>query len=608
MTRWAWAILGAGCRREPIVVQGPEITVTSIAEITAKDIAISSNWQGGRDWGHFHKGRTNLVGDLDGDGWQDAFIGNPGQDSFVLWNRTAQDGKLSFATGPTLSDTLLAWGGALADFDNDGDNDLFVTGGGNESPDFSAMYRNQLVETGVAEFVDVTAEVRVPGPMDPVTGDFVPASQAHANAADYNRDGLLDLFVSVDITPMTALQNGAGDGDDVGHNILWLAQKDGTYVDVAADVGINSTDGTQNSVSLDWDNDGDIDIYENTIWTEQHLWRNDLVETGTLGFTDVTTEMSIAGGDLRYPQQGFASFAADFNEDGWEDVMVFVRAFEPAESPYLDGHVMLINAQGKGFVDVAPLTGINEPYINWEVDTFRNHTGGGVMGSCAGDVNGDGLLDVYIGQGGPSNGTVDIFHLSTGTTTVDVDGLGTVTLPTYRDASDLIDFKAWKDTQYTGDYPPYPYRTHAVVFTDYDRDGTQEISVQNGGPADSPNVVREPARMFAFTNLVPPRWLSLRLVGNGKTTNRSAIGAHVTLQTLRSEDDVARTYHRWKHGGNGFATNNGEELYFALDGADVITSLRVDWPDGSVTEVEPLPSPDVTLIVDQTTGSATIAP
>lgn len=593
----------AACRPPEDVVLPGDLVIETAAGLTVKDVSIASNWQGGRDWGRFHKGRTNLIADIDGDGWQDAFIGNPAEASYVMWNRSwqADDGKPLFATGPTLTETTIAWGGALVDLDNDGDDELFVTGGGNEFPDLNVLFQNQLAETGTADFVDVTDIAGVGGRVGP--SGAKPAPHAQANAADFDRDGLLDLFVSVDITPLSDAAT-LSEGEDLGQNLLFVARGDGSFDELASDVGLTSTEATQNSVALDFDNDGDLDIYENTVWCDQHIWRNDLVETGALHFTDVTDELSITA-DLRYPQQGFSSFAADFNEDGWEDILVFVRAFEPAGSPFLDGHVMLINAQGKGFVDVAPLTGINDPYINWEQDTFRNHTGGGVMGSNAGDVNGDGVLDVYVGQGGPTDGTTDIFFLSTGTAEVEVDGLGTVTIPQYEDASELIDFKAWKDAQFDGDYPPYPYRTHAVAFADYNRDGTLEISVQNGGPSDGPDIVREPNRLFQFTLPEPPQWLEVQLVGNGKGVNRSAIGASVTLTAYRTETAETRTYHQWKHAGNGFATSN-DELYFGLAGADEILELSVTWPDGAITDIVPAPAPNQLVRIDQASGQLTV--
>ncbi|MEQ1501419.1 MAG: CRTAC1 family protein [Myxococcota bacterium] len=560
-------------------------TATVNDGITVADIGIESGFQGGSWFGHFLRGRAGLIGDMDGDGLQDIFVGNPRDESFVLYNRSAAPGAIRFELGPVLNEGHLSWGGALGDMDNDDDLDLYVSGGGNEYPTLSQMWHNQLVERGEPGWTDVTDATHVAGPLD---DEGVPRElpSAHANTADFDNDGFLDIFVSVDITPITRVEV-LSEKPGFGQNVLWMSTPDG-YVDRAKAAGIDSTEATQNSVSLDYDLDGDIDIYENTNKCAKHIWKNQLVETGEATFVDVTSELSLAGGDLSYPWNGFTSAVADFNLDGWEDILVYVRAFEPEESPY-DGHVLLINAQGKGFVDVAPLTGLNEPYINWEQDTFRNHSGGGVMGANLGDVNADGIPDVFFSQGGPAAGTASIFQLSTGLEEVEVEGLGKVLIPKYEHRSDLIDYPAAEDPAFVGEYPPYPYRGHAVNFTDFDRNGTVEIALINGGPADMPDIVREPNRLYEFTLPTAPRWFAVQLIGNGTTVNRSAIGAKVSATVRRSSDGVEWTLTRWLHGGNGFSANNGFDLYFGMADADQVVSLDVTWPDGSVSPVVPPP-------------------
>ena len=268
---------------------------------------------------------------------------------------------------------------------------------------------------------------------------------------------------------------------------------------------------------------------------------------------------------------------------------MFVRAFEEVEeSPYHDGHVLLLNAGGRGFVDVAPLTGINDPYVNWEQDTFRDHSGGGAMGANVGDVNADGIPDVYVGQGGQDEGTADLFFLSEGLEEVDVEGLGRVRIPKYAHRSDSIDFPAPEDPESTAIYPPYPYRTHGVNFADMDRNGTVEILVQNGGPAALPDIVREPPRVFEFTLEAPPRWFAVALEG-GDGVNRSAIGSKVVATVRRDADGEEWTLSRWLHGGNGFSANNGFDLYFGMGDADGVVSAEVVWEDGVRTPILPPP-------------------
>jgi hypothetical protein len=594
--------LAACSPRGPLVLPGlPSSGDTGAAlpdlGVTAADVSVEAGYQGGH-LGHFNRGRTALIGDLDGDGLQDVYVGNPGDPSYVLYNRTEPDGPLRFEPGDVLSQVDVAWGGGIADLDGDGDNDLLVTGGGNEEPGMTRLFRNEA-----GALVDGTVRSGIGKPLH-ANGNARNLAQAHAALADFDNDGVLDIFINGNLTPVRDI-DALRDLPVLGTNVLWLGRRDEeAYVDVQGEVGIDSSEATQNSAVLDFDGDGDLDLYENTVLCEQHLWRNLLVETGELRFEDVTEELSLGGGDLRYPWFGFSTVAADFNNDGWEDVLVFVRTFEPPESPYQDGHVLLLNLEGEGFVDVAPYTGVNDPYVNWEEDPLRDHTGGGVMGSSAGDVNADGIPDVYVGQGGPPSGTTDIFFLSTGLTTLELPELGgrTVTIPQYQDASRLIDFPAPEDPAIAFDYPPYPYRSHAVNFVDFDRDGVLELTVQEGGPSWGQDAVREPDRLFRFELDTPPRWLAVQLAGNGVTVNRSAIGARVDLRVRRWADEAEWTLARWRRGGTGFASNNGQELYFGLGDADEIVGMTIAWPDGSTTVVRSPPAPGRTVRVDQETG------
>ncbi|MEQ1507666.1 MAG: CRTAC1 family protein [Myxococcota bacterium] len=587
--------LAACVASPPVDPTGPS---SSTDEVAVADVALASGYQGADFFGHLFRGRCALVGDLDLDGDPDEFSGNPGETSFVVLNTTVPGGPLRFALGPVVAEGHLSWGGALADLDNDGDPDLFVSGGGNEAPDHSFMFRNEVVPTGTLSFVDLTEGMGVGGPHLPGADRPAKVPSANAHAVDFDNDARIDLFVNVGIEPATRIPELTNDPSR-GQNILWH-QTEAGFEDLAVAAGITSTDASQHSVFLDWDQDGDQDLYENANRSPQHLWRNLLVETGEARFEDATAELSLGDGDLRFPFDSFTAAAADFNLDGWEDVIVFVRAFEEIpESPYHDGHVLLLNAHGEGFVDVAPLTGVNDPYINWEQDTFRDHSGGGVMGANVGDVNADGIPDVYVGQGGQNAGTADIFFLSTGLREVTVDGLGTVNIPQYVDSTALIDFPAPEDPDAGVVYPPYPYRTHAVNFVDFDGDGTVEISVHNGGPAALPDLVREPPRLFQFALPAAPRWFGVTLDGDGVTVARSPIGAKVTATVLRVADGASWTLTRWVKGGNGFSATNGQELYFGLADADVVTSATVTWPDGETTAIEPPPQIGERRVIDR---------
>ena len=73
-------------------------------------------------------------------------------------------------------------------------------------------------------------------------------------------------------------------------------------------------------------------------------------------------------------------------------------------------------------------------------------------------------------------------------------------------------------------YPDYPYRTHAIDFVDVDGDGRPEIAVSEGGPARSPDYVREPDRLFKVEMHPASRWMLVHPVGDGVNVSMDAIG------------------------------------------------------------------------------------
>jgi len=553
------------CRSSEAPVQTPGAWPVAVT-----DVALEAGFQD-LVHGHHQRGRAALAADFDGDGATDVYLGNPGDTSYILRNTSLETGRLSFEPGPALLEGALAWGGAVGDLDNDGDVDIFVAAGGNEAVEHDRLFWN--TDPTRLEFAEGDAGIEGPVELDGVTA---PWTSTGATLVDVDRDGWLDVFVN----SFWVL----GSSDPAvwrAQNLLWHNRGDGTFQQVGAEVGFATEQKTMNSTWLDLDLDGDFDLYENNYKSENHVFVNQLVETGEPTFEDRTAALSLAGADLRYPERSFASAAADFNRDGYEDLVVFVRPWDPEESPHRSGHTVLLNVQGRGFVDLTSAMGLNDPFVNWA----GRAVGDGVMGSQVGDLNLDGIPDVWIGNGTPANGTVNALYLSTGELVrTRVDGL-TVDVPRFRNATDLVDVPA--PEQAGIDYAPYPYRTHGSLILDLDQDGVPELAVNNGGPGQMPATVREPNRLFVFEYGVDPGWWHLTLEGDGEAVNRSAIGARVTVAVERDRDGASWIVRRWQHGGSGFAANEGLELLFGLADADRITDVEIVWPDGAVTHLGP---------------------
>jgi hypothetical protein len=561
---------------------------TSLAQvISVSDIGLATGFQD-TVFGHHKRGRAGIAADFDLDGYIDYYIGNPGDESFILRNVPGTLGERAFEFHQTLVTDSLAWGGVAFDYDNDGDYDIFISCGANEGVGLDFMFRNDWimngVPTGVLSFTDVTAEAGVAGPVppgdSPVTiqskftispvdcghhgsmpangpplplegGGPVQTASANGVVADYDRDGDNDLFVNGNhmVTPYPEL---------TGRNTLWRNNGDGTFTDATYDAGLGTIlSPTRHSTFLDYDNDGDPDLYENNFGAYNILWRNN----GDGTFTDVTIEASAEGSDLRYPWYSFVSASADLNNDGWEDLLMFTRgSFETENgSPYGEGHAIYLNHEGV-FENFADLTNLNDEFVVLA----------GVMGCMVADVSGDGLPDIYIGNGGPNTGVADQFFTS-------VPGSAT---PAFEDKTSLIDFPAAIPAGFPE--PPYPYRTHGTSFVDIDNDGILEIAVVNGGPAAMGDEVREPNRLFKVTTAQPYSWIKVRPVGDGVTVARDAIGTRMVVEVSREGGEPWRVY-KTLFAGSAFSAQNGFEVHFGLSNADSIHSLTLTWPDGHQT-------------------------
>lgn len=589
--KWLPWIALAGCTAEPVALDRGDAptdptTDTGPAEpgevpgVTfvdrASEIGLLDDWDD-----TFERGRMCLPADFDRDGWLDVMVGNPGDTSRIL------RGGPIFEPAQVLSEGNVFWSGAVGDLDNDGLPDLFVGGGGNETAEADRVYRNATRPGGPITLESVQRlTLSLPG-----GGRTEEMSTAGVQLADFDGDGFLDAYGSTFLLDPTILPHVTPDDLD-GLNPLWLNQGDGTFVDVGFTVGLHTQFGTQHSAALDYDRDGDVDLFENNKIGPSVLWRNRLVEDGALSFENVTTEASLAGSLLSHPVENsaFSSLAADLNDDGWDDLLVFRRKPKNPDEPerHSSGHLLFLNVGGVGFVEVGALAGLDEASM------FRDHlTANGTMGSQAGDYDADGRLDVVVGNGGPSTGTANLLYHNEGNQPVEIAGLGTLQVPRLVNVSALLDFPSPD----AGDVP-FPYRTHAICFGDFDRDGFDEIFEMEGGPAGGIDaLMREPDRLFdpVFTGPVP-RFLRVRLEATDGAINRDAIGARVAV-TVEQADGTVRTLHRTRRGGSGFSADNGPELFFGLGDAVAITDVEVTWPDGRVDRPE---VPDLDAVVTWT--------
>ncbi|QDV35098.1 CRTAC1 family protein [Tautonia plasticadhaerens] len=339
--------------------------------------------------------------DFDGDGLPDLFWTSYETDSGARLFLNEGDGTFSDASADAgLDGQILAVNCTHADFDNDGNLDVLLLRGGWENPAPLGLLRN----LGGGRFEDVTRAAGLSGPI---------ASQSAA-WGDFDRDGHLDLFVcgesrggSLESSNLFADVDSL-DGDERSRLCrLYHNNGDGTFADVTDPAGVANGRYAKGAAWGDLDDDGLPDLYVSNMAAPNRLYRNN----GDGTFTDLAPDLGAAG-----PRDGFSCGWLDFDNDGDLDVFAtdysgdlldFVadRVDGPAPrrdpgfgNPGPDGFAQarlvgrslprLYRNNGDGtFTDLAPELGLDRVFLP--------------MGSNFGDVDGDGYLDLYLATGRP---------------------------------------------------------------------------------------------------------------------------------------------------------------------------------------------------------------
>ena len=418
-------------------------------------------------------------------------------------------------------------GAAWFDFNNDGLEDLIVTG---EAEDGDTQAELYTLSQG--RFLDLT------------DGSGLATDNAMGVAVgDYNNDGLVDVF--------TAGGNGA--------NRLLRNNGDGTFTDVSAIAGLEGPD-SQTKVTAsfaDYDRDGFIDLYVGTESGSDALYRNNGDDT----FTDVTSAAGLSV-DINTVAQTFT----DFDNDGWPDLYV--------------SHRWDVNGPVR-----AQLDGL---YANNGDGTFTNVMGASgisLITAIAEDIaildyDNDGRQDLFLATTGrllqrshlyrntgsftfqdvSTEAGIDEMRLSFSLTSADYDGDGWQDI--YLDRGRLYTNNGTGSFTETGDEAGLRIINHASVAIngDYDEDGFPDMFHVVPG-AGLPNVLY---RNEGNQN----RWLRLHLVG--QSSNRSAIGARVIVQA------GGRSMTREVGGGNGRGSKSFV-LSYGLGSSTLANEVTVQW-------------------------------
>jgi tetratricopeptide (TPR) repeat protein len=443
------------------------------------------------------------VDDFDGDGLFDVITSSMDQCAPMHFFHNKGDGGFEDRTAKAgLSNQLGGLSNVQTDYDNDGCPDILVMRGGWEIPQRLSLLHNNCNGT----FTDVTKK----------SGLAESAISTQAAAwADINNDGLLDLFV----------------GSEQGASKLFLNRGDGTFKDISHSAGIDKVGWMKAVAAADFDGDGWVDFYVNNYRGDSELFHNN--HDGT--FTDIARQAGVLG-----TGHGFGAFAFDYDNDGWPDLFVTSYYMSTEETmrtymgvPHEAATLKLYKNLGNGaFRDVTEQTGLAKVFMP--------------MGLNFGDVDNDGYLDIYLGNGDPTFTSV-VPHV----------------LLRNQEGKSFVDITA---SSGTGEL----HKGHGVSFADIGNKGSVDILTIIGGAvrADSHQI-----RLFENPGNGND-WLRVHLVG--VKTNRAAIGARIKV-TVSNQGRAPRSIYRWVGTGASFGGSPLEQ-HIGLGPSARIESLEIKWP------------------------------
>lgn len=420
-----------------------------------------------------------------------------------------------------------AMGCAVADYDNDGQEDVFITNYGAHR-----LWRNN----GNGTFTDVTARTGL-------TGASTGPTCVGAGCAflDYDRDGYVDLFVGNYLEVDLAQAQPCREVNipvycsprtyPVAPNRLYHNERNGAFRDVSDASGIGRFKGyAMGVVCSDFNSDGWTDIYVGNDVMENFLFLN----KGNGTFEEIGLAAGVAYDQYGDPQGTMGANVGDYDGDGRFDIVV---------TDYQNQVTTLYRNLGARsgrpqFLDVTVPTGAgasSRPLVTW---------GGGF-----GDFDNDGVPELFTAAGHLQD-TIELF-----------DGHST-----FKQRNLLLQWRNGRYADVTAESPGAMQITESsrgAVFGDLNNDGKLDIVVLN---------VRTNPTVMLNETATKNHWTTLKLVG--VRSNRSAVGAvaRVTAGGRTWTDEV--------RAGRGYESAEDLRLHFGLGAHAAIDRLEIAWPSG----------------------------
>lgn len=532
--------------------------------------------------------------DYDNDGWLDVLLVNgthwpeerakrstssAQRPTLRLFRNEGQGRFIDVTAAVRLDVEMYGMGVAVGDYDNDGWEDLYVTGVGRSRLFHNEAFRPEPPRPRTPERRAPSAERRVFQDVTSQAGVSSPGWATSATWIDYDRDGWLDLFVchyvqwtpetdqffSVDgihksyATPQQYLgetcrlyrnrgvqvfrRSGVQEMGEPEHLNARTPQHP-LFEDVTKAAGIyNPRSKALGVVLCDMDQDGLPDLVVANDTEPNFLFHNQ----GDGTFKEVALETGIAVTEAGKAKAGMGIDAGDEQNTGQDSIVITNFAGE---------QLTLYRRDASGqYLDVAARSGIGNAtqlYLGFGVFFF--------------DYDADGWLDILVANG----------HIQD-----DADTRATGVA--YREPALLfrnVGGGRFQDvTRSTGEALLQPEVGRGAAWGDYDNDGDPDILLTaNNGPA----------RLLRNENRTGHHWLRLELVGG--QSNRSAIGARVRVRA--GGMSMTQTV----KGASSYLSQSDRRLLFGLGAATQADAIEIQWPSGRVQTLGPTPA-DRTLVI-----------
>jgi hypothetical protein len=474
--------------------------------------------------------------DFDGDSHQDVFFvnstrwpGRPEKPGLPALYRNDGKGRFSDVTQAAgLALEMYGLGAAAADYDNDGNVDLYVTGLGP-----NRLFRN----LGGGKFADVTAKAGVADPGFSTSAMFF----------DYDKDGRLDLVVANYVTwsiekDLFCTLDGKSKSyctpeSYKGQSLrLYRGTAGGVFEDATKKAGLEDARAKSLGLALiDYDSDSWPDLFVANDTQPNKLYRND----GRGGFSDVGMAAGVAFGETGVARAGMGADAADYSGSGRPSLLI---------GNFSNEMLGLYHNEGGGlFIDEAPSSTVGQASLL--TLTFA---------AFFLDFDLDGRLDIFSVGGHVAD---DIQKVQPKVSYAQPPHL-------FRNLGN----KRFEDVvARVGPALARPMVSRGAAYADVDGDGDLDLAVTaNGGPA------------VLFRNDGGNRnaWLRVRLVGT--KSNRDGIGARVSVSLPGGAKSwgVVKT-------GSSYCSQSELPLTFGLGAAKGVDAVEVTWPSGQVDKLGP---------------------